>query len=177
MEVEAAAEPPFKISAFVTTPAGHRIHKQQLVAMLNQCQRMSNDRLKRIEQEWSPGGRDGGGRVQRNSGFKPSVCELLQQETQKGSRIWIGRVQKMGRKVEKKTFEYQDPVHIDRIPDGCYVHCHWYGALNERNGARNKWLYGVNDANRYDMSAIKGVLKDRLTPARLGKDQATKHKR
>ena len=50
LEAEAAGERACKISAFVTTPGGKVIHKQRLVAMLNQCPTMSNDRLKRIAQ-------------------------------------------------------------------------------------------------------------------------------
>ena len=88
-------------------------------------------------------------------------------------RIWIGRVQKMGRKVEKKTYEYQDPVHINRIPDGCYIYCHWYGPQSDRT--TNKWLYGVHDARPYEMSAVRGVLKDRLTPAQDQPDKIKKN--
>jgi hypothetical protein len=161
MEVDAAAEPPLTTSAFVTTPAGQRIHKQRLVALLNQCPVMSNDRLKRIAEGtryryMDKGGApaeemDGGGcnAISVSSRVFVSCFDKTANE----SRIWIGRVQKMGRKVEKKTYEYQDPVHIARIPSGCYIHCHWYGAYNERNGAINKWLYGVNDANAYEMGA------------------------
>jgi hypothetical protein len=47
MEKVAADKPPYEISAFVTTSTGKVIHKQRLVAMLNQCPTMSNDRLAR----------------------------------------------------------------------------------------------------------------------------------
>jgi len=179
MEADAAADLPFKISAFVVSPGGHRIHKQALVAMLNQCPVMSNDRLKRIAEGtryMDKGGApaeemDGGGCAAISVSSR--VFVRCYDDKYDIHRIWIGRVQKMGRKVEKKTYEYQDPVHINRIPDGCYIYCHWYGPLSERT--TNKWLYGVHDARPYEMSAVRGVLKDRLTPAQNQPDNIKKN--
>jgi hypothetical protein len=48
LEKETNAKARYEISAFVTTPDGKRIHKQRLVAMLNECPILSNDRLTRI---------------------------------------------------------------------------------------------------------------------------------
>jgi hypothetical protein len=48
MEEGASAQPPFEISAYVTTPWGKVIHKLRLVTMLNQGTALSNDRLMRI---------------------------------------------------------------------------------------------------------------------------------
>jgi hypothetical protein len=54
---------------------------------------------------------------------------------------WTGRVQKMRRKADKKTYEYHNPVRMDKIASGGYMHCHWYGRI----GQTNKWQYGVSD--------------------------------
>jgi hypothetical protein len=48
MEEEISALPPFIISAHVETPQGKIIHKSALVALLNHCTALSNDRLTRI---------------------------------------------------------------------------------------------------------------------------------
>ena len=61
----------------------------------------------------------------------------------------------------KKTYEYHNPVHLEHIPDGGFVYCHWYGKFERTD---NKWYYGVADARSMKMSNIRGVLSQRLTP-------------
>jgi hypothetical protein len=134
LEAKLAADLPLTISAYVVSPGGHRIPQAavggnaQPVATV-----MSNDRLKRIAEGtryMDKGGApaevmDGGGRCTAIS-VSSRVFVRCYEESTKQHRIWIGRVQKMGRKLEKKTYEYQDPVHINRISGGCYTYCHWY---------------------------------------------------
>ena len=172
MEAAEAAKPAFGVSAFVTTPAGKVIHKQRLVAMLNMCPTMSNDRLQRIAQGTRYRDEDAAP-AEEMEGGKARAIELgsrvfvsCYDESRNQDRIWIGRVQKMGRKVEKRTIEYHNPVHLKRIPEGGFVYCHWYGKLPN---TKNKWDYGVSDVNKIQMSQIKGVLKKRLTPANATK--------
>ena len=68
--------------------------------------------------------------------------------------------------MKKRSYEYHNPVLVDRIPGGGYIYCHWYGRVPN---CQNKFLYGVEDAAEYPMSLIKGVLKDRpmLTECKL----------
>jgi hypothetical protein len=73
----------------------------------------------------------------------------------------------MGRKVGKKTYEYHDPVRINKVPDGGYMYSHWYG----RVGQTKKWQCGVSDLPSFAMEDIKGVLKHPLT---LVKNMSTK---
>jgi hypothetical protein len=84
-------------------------------------------------------------------------------KVRKEKRIWIGRVQKMGRKVEKRTIEYHRPVHLKRIPAGGFVYCHWYGQLPNKI---NKWDYEVCDVGKVEMSQIRGVLEKGFTAAK-----------
>ena len=88
-------------------------------------------------------------------------------------RIWVGRVQKMGRRVGKKTYEYHNPVHLEHIPDGGFVYCHWYGKFDRTD---NKWYYGVADARSMKMSNIRGVLSQRLTPSKRPNPRKTMYK-
>jgi hypothetical protein len=169
METGAAALPAYMVSAYVTTPAGKVIHKQRLVAMLNMCPTMSNDRLQRIAQGTQHGDKDapaagemeGGKRAAIQLGTRVFVS--CYDKVAKQSRIWVGRVQKMGRQVEKRTIEYHRPVHLKRIPAGGFVYCHWYGQLPKK---KNKWDYEVCDVGKFEMSQVRGLLKEGLTYAK-----------
>jgi hypothetical protein len=139
--------------------------------MLNQCPTMSTDRLQRIaegtrhgDKNANPATEMAGGAIQLSSRVFVSCSDKKTRQ----KRIWIGRVQKMGRKVDKRTIEYHRPVHLDRIPDGGFLYCHWYGQFPNTT---NKWEYGVAGADKIEMSQIKGVLKQRLTPAKTQKQK------
>ena len=175
----AADTTPYEISAYVTTPSGKVIHKQRLVAMLNQCPTMSNDRLTRIAEgtrygdpsETTTAKEDDGqnGAIELATRIFVLHVEPATKKRAEERSIWIGRVQKMGRKVGKKTYEYHDPVRINKVPEGGYMYSHWYG----RVGQTNKWQYGVSDLRSFAMEDIKGVLKHPLT---LVKNMSTKDK-
>ena len=169
MEAGAAALPAEMVSAYVTTPAGKVIHKQRLIAMLNMCPTMSNDRLQRIAQGTQYGDNDASPAREMEGGQKGAI-ELGRRvfvscydKFTNEKRIWVGRIQKMGRKVEKRTIEYHRPVHLKRIPAGGFVYCHWYGQLPKKN---NKWDYEVCDVGKVEMSQIRGVLEKGFTAAK-----------
>ena len=151
------------------------IHKQRLVAMLNQCPTMSNDRLTRIAEGTTYGDKESGkegdirGGNSRAIELHSRVFVSCYDVKAKLNRIWIGRVQKMGRKVEKRTIMYHRPVYLDRIPVGGFLYCHWYGRAPNMEG--NKWLYTVADLNRIKMGEVKGVLKHNLKVAPLSTDK------
>jgi hypothetical protein len=48
-------------------------------------------------------------------------------------------------KVGKKTYEYHDPVRMNKAPSGGYMYSHWYG----RVGQTNKWQCGVSDLRSF----------------------------
>jgi hypothetical protein len=79
----------------------------------------------------------------------------------------------MGRKVGKKTYEYHNPVRMDKIPSGGYMYGHWYGRI----GQTNKWQYGVSDLRSFKMENIKGVLKHPLTMMKNISEKGKKMKR
>ena len=143
--------------------------------MLNQCPTMSNDRLTRIAVGTTYGDKDSaveGGMRGGNSRaieLHSRVFVSCYDKKENMNRIWIGRVQKMGRKVEKRTIMYHRPVHLDRIPDGGFLYCHWYGRAPNTEG--NKWVYTVADLNRISMGEVKGVLKDNLEMVKLNTDK------
>ena len=156
-------------------PPAQVIHKQRLVAMLNQCPTMSNDRLTRIAEGTTYGDKESvkkgdiRGGNSRAIELHSRVFVSCYDVKAKLNRIWIGRVQKMGRKVEKRTIMYHRPVHLDRIPVGGFLYCHWYGRAPNTEG--NKWLYTVADLNRIKMGEVKGVLKHNLKVAPLNTDK------
>jgi hypothetical protein len=125
----AADTPPYEISAFVTTPTGKVIHKQRLVAMLNQCPTTPNNRLTRIAEGTSYGDQSATTNAEKADGHSGAielatrVFLLHVERTTKTSAemrsIWIGRVQKLGRKVGKKTYEYHNLVRRFPLVDIC----------------------------------------------------------
>ena len=144
LEKETNAKARYEISAFVLSPDGKRIHKQRLVAMLNECPILSNDRLTRIAEGTRYGDKDVEPSFDAGSGGDTAirlgarVFVLCYNKKTKEHRIWVGRVQKMGRKVKKRSYEYHNPVLVERIPSGGYIYCHWYGRVPN---CQNKFLY------------------------------------
>jgi hypothetical protein len=175
----AADTTPYEISTYVTTPSGKVNHKQRLVAVLNQCPTMSNDRLMRIAEGTRYGDQSETATAEQEDGQNGAIelatrVLVLHVEPATKTRaeersIWIGRVQKMGQKVGKKAYEHHDPVRMNKVPPGGYMYSHWYG----RVGQTNKWQYGVSDLRSFAMENIKGVLKHPLT---LVKSVSTKDK-
>jgi hypothetical protein len=98
MEKVAADTPPYEISAFVTTPTGKVIHKQRLVAVLNQCPTMSNDRLPRIAEGIRYGDKSATITAEMADGQSGAIdlstrvfARHVDKETDM-ARIWIDRV-------------------------------------------------------------------------------------
>jgi hypothetical protein len=68
-----------------------------------------------------PPRRGDGGRGSRAIELSSRVFVSCYEKDTKENSIWIGRVQKMGQKVQKSTLEYHNSVHLDQIPDGWFV--------------------------------------------------------
>ena len=102
--------------------------------MLNQCPTMSNDRLTRIAEGTRYGDQSETTTAEEEDGQNGAIelatrifvlhVEPATKKRAEERSIWIGRVQKMGRKVGKKTYEYHDPVRINKVPSGGYICIH-----------------------------------------------------
>jgi hypothetical protein len=79
----------------------------------------------------------------------------------------------MGREINKRTYEYHNPVHMNKIPSGGFMYCNWYG----RVGRTNKWAYSVADPKKYQTYQIKGVLKDPLKVMTVPKADRKKYEK
>jgi hypothetical protein len=66
------------------------------------------------------------------------VVSIFDKETQ-SKHIWVGRVQKMGREINKRTYEFHHPVHMNKIPTGGLCTAIGMGAWAEQTSEHTQW--------------------------------------